>query len=684
MSEVNASEIVIESNTASAGSAVATPVKEIPTVEPTPVAKAGGVEAALTDTLNTLLRIKEKDENPDLLQVEAYVWENMGSRMIYFPYEMRSELNMIENVEGLIDPDGVYTDERDARFTPARRKVLQREYSVSGAVVYAYTDKILAHFEIERAPDANDFEEFNAMRRPIIALVQDNKAYFDEKLRAFREAGEGASVTTDELLAILSTPNLLIEYNDPLGAKIAMTTKKCTIVRTWQGTFIETIGNIHIYNGKLIQTQYKFRIPVFSGRKTFEELGVYDLSTRETERERLINRGKNYVKYTADASYLQNNGFLIRRSWYGTQQFNVKGRVIVDFNAMKMMDSEYEDYFGVDRYREVETEEVAIVTDEVYMTCAPFVYGFSLKVKKWGEMRMDDLEEITFRDDAFDRLVMDDVRKNMILALVKTRLEGKRDIIEGKGGGTIFMLEGSPGVGKTLTAETVAEVLHRPLHMVSIGELGTSADQLEERLRKILDIATVWNAVLLIDEADVFMEERKADDIERNAMVGVFLRLLEYYEGILFLTTNRANNIDGAFYSRISMAIHYEPLDSEARYTIWENLLDMAGITTISAYEISDLSDYELNGRQIKNIINNARSLAQHAERDVDVDDLEMVIEVGQDFQDSMIESKAVAKRIDIQTVNFEDEYGYGYRDTLLSRFFRGVGSFFNMLGGGR
>ena len=123
-----------------------------------------------------------------------------------------------------------------------------------------------------------------------------------------------------------------------------------------------------------------------------------------------------------------------------------------------------------------------------------------------------------------------------------------KDIIDSKGGGSIFLLAGPPGVGKTLSAETMAETLHRPLYMVGVGELGTEVTELEENLTKVLQTASAWNAILLLDECDIFMEKRKDMDIHRNAMVGVFLRLLEYYPGILFLTTNRAANIDEAFF----------------------------------------------------------------------------------------------------------------------------------------
>ncbi len=57
--------------------------------------------------------------------------------------------------------------------------------------------------------------------------------------------------------------------------------------------------------------------------------------------------------------------------------------------------------------------------------------------------------------------------------------------------------------------------------------------RLENQLVKILDIAFKWKAVVLLDEADVYLEERDTNDLNRNAMTGVFLRQLEYYQGKL-------------------------------------------------------------------------------------------------------------------------------------------------------
>lgn len=69
-----------------------------------------------------------------------------------------------------------------------------------------------------------------------------------------------------------------------------------------------------------------------------------------------------------------------------------------------------------------------------------------------------------------------------------------------------------------------------------------------------------WNCIVLIDEAEVFLEQRSLDNVERNVLVSVFLRVLEYYEGILILTSNRVGTFDEAFKSRILLSLDYDNL----------------------------------------------------------------------------------------------------------------------------
>ncbi|TEA17595.1 hypothetical protein C8034_v012246 [Colletotrichum sidae] len=79
-----------------------------------------------------------------------------------------------------------------------------------------------------------------------------------------------------------------------------------------------------------------------------------------------------------------------------------------------------------------------------------------------------------------------------------------------------------------------------PLYAVSSGALGHEAAQIHDRLSGILELASHWKAVLLLEEADVFVAQRTIADIERNASVSVFLRELEYCRGSLLHTTKQA------------------------------------------------------------------------------------------------------------------------------------------------
>lgn len=139
---------------------------------------------------------------------------------------------------------------------------------------------------------------------------------------------------------------------------------------------------------------------------------------------------------------------------------------------------------------------------------------------------------------------------------------------------------------------------------VSAGELGTTAEQLEQRLPLIFERASKWNALLLLDEADVFLEQRSIGDINRNALVCVFLRTLEYYQGIMFFTTNRVQQIDPAIASRIHFKIKYDNLGLKERKGVWVYFLGKAttpqGPPVYSRSDLESLVKKLLNGREVR------------------------------------------------------------------------------------
>jgi len=295
------------------------------------------------------------------------------------------------------------------------------------------------------------------------------------------------------------------------------------------------------------------------------------------------------------------------------------------------------------------------LTDEQKLLCNHLIRGFALKEKMWLNLFIGSVQDVSFNKDAFDSLVLPADTKELILGFTCTQQATRiayDDVIEGKGRGIILLLCGPPGVGKTLTAESVAEHLGAPLFIMSAGDLGMDSKHIEARLLSVLGMCTRWNAILLLDEADIFLEERSRHEVERNKLVSIFLRVLEYHEGIMFLTTNRVSTFDPAFQSRIHISIDYPDLSPDSRRKIWENFLGrhndaqaaarlkppqnpassirstvetingshetpansqletMTQPHAITTQEIRQLSLLKLNGRQIKNMLKTAQLLA--------------------------------------------------------------------------
>ncbi|OBZ76351.1 ATPase family AAA domain-containing protein 3B [Grifola frondosa] len=253
-------------------------------------------------------------------------------------------------------------------------------------------------------------------------------------------------------------------------------------------------------------------------------------------------------------------------------------------------------------------DETPLMDDELIFT-SPIVYGFSLSDKLWLEFNVEHVSPIVWHDEAFSNLVLPADRKDLLRSLVEAHSAdlGFDDFVQGKGHGLVINLFGPPGVGKTLSAEATSEHVQRPLYVIGGGDLGTKASELDRALERVFDIATSWKAI-----ADVFLERRSLHDLERNAMVAVFLRHVEYYRGILFLTTNRIKAFDEAFLSRIHVALHFSDLTKAAKMQVWKAFLAKAGvhISDIGTDHIEKLADRDINGRQIKNATRTAKSLA--------------------------------------------------------------------------
>jgi len=195
------------------------------------------------------------------------------------------------------------------------------------------------------------------------------------------------------------------------------------------------------------------------------------------------------------------------------------------------------------------------------------MYDLHLDRRYW--VHVDNIEPYQYDKTVTDKLVLPPEHRDLIDILVTDMDVFVDDIVKGKSGGTPILCYGEPGLGKTLTAEVYSEIAEKPLYKVHSGQLGTSAEDVESNLEEILRRAERWGAILLLDEADVYVAKR-GNDLERNAVVASFLRALEYFNGLMFLTTNRIDDIDDAIVSRMVALFRYDRPNADMARRIWK------------------------------------------------------------------------------------------------------------------
>ncbi len=266
-----------------------------------------------------------------------------------------------------------------------------------------------------------------------------------------------------------------------------------------------------------------------------------------------------------------------------------------------------------------EIEEGEAIIPSMDAPLHPYLHVFDLARHDHVDIHVRYLEAYKYDANIGKSLVLPVDSKELIEALVGTAKCSFEDIIAGKSGGTIIMCSGEPGTGKTLTAEAYAEVMGRPLYSIQSSQLGTTANELEAELKTVLQRAMRWKAILLIDEADVFIHER-GESIEHNAVVGIFLRVLEYYSGVLFMTTNRATIVDDAIASRCTAHVTYAKPDDKGRIAIWRILSEKAKIQLApGTIERANVVFPSMSGRDIKNLLKLSNYIATHRKKPIDL-----------------------------------------------------------------
>jgi hypothetical protein len=490
-------------------------------------------------------------------------------------------------------------------------------------------------------------------------------------------AGHGE--TTSGLIGMLLVPrSTLLTRCDVTGELQALTLASITKYATKSGSTYDLLCEALDWNpeaeGQFIRTQSRIVIKSFPGTVKITELDVYPIQYHPAEQEvrsALVERGRKWAQFTG-VHHMCYKATAVIRCEEKIIKYNLNSRVMIDKRNFKRLHPNYSypmakpdktagngasnpwaEGTPSTSYAQIPLQNRALAVptrmepdDELLLTATPILYGFSLADKLWLELNVAHVQPITWNPEAFANLVLPSGRKMLLQSLVEAHnaeLNGFDDFVKGKGRGLVINLFGPPGVGKTLSAEATSEHVQRPLYVVGATDLGTKAQSLDHELQRVFDLATAWKAIVLIDEADVFLEQRSLHDMERNAMVACFLRYLEYYPGILMLTTNRVRTFDEAFVSRIHVSLHFRTLEPAVRKQIWQAFLSRAGAQddAVTEEQLTGLSERDLNGRQVKNATRTANSLAFSRGQNLRFEHVEEVLNVMNDFDEEFKSMKA-------------------------------------------
>ncbi|KAH7035766.1 P-loop containing nucleoside triphosphate hydrolase protein [Microdochium trichocladiopsis] len=589
----------------------------------------------------------------------------------------KSEESGIEEENMVIDPDILFLYLEDIRSL--RRKL--KDIVPSGK-----SRKML-----QAAQDLIDKK-----RRNLKVLVKYLEADYKQILNKLKPLLQNGLITFD-LLWTLWRPNTLAftdVYGEAGELQVFRVGKCQSRVRETRTTSFWIKGTYVDFDGKRLGRRNVYTdIDYFRGTRKINRLNVVPLQyhqNSENVRRDLIERGKKFVQLSG-VLHKSYQGPAFWRAQASIIRREVHGRVMIDAgrhpqnNPLGVVaptrsqghdsdtsdggdssgeedsaDNPDSDGDATEHFPELElldgntlsvdmnSQKVAgqrtfVLSDEDYLLASPLVLGYSLQENTWAEFLVSGVKDISWNAQAYDFVVLEPEVKSVIKALADTQKRQATDCfdqdITGRGKGFIALLHGPSGTGKTLTVTAISEVLKCPLYTISTNEMGSSAAYLAAFLRQVFENCRSWGAILLISDADVYLENRTMRNTHRNSIVNVFLRQLSSFCGTMFLKTARVEEFDDELRSHVHVAVRYGKPDFKSKKAIFRAFLGLAPVgTQIAPREFTDtdlceLAKYDLNGRHIRNTVTTAQALAVAQGQALDMVHFRQVLEVAKEFE---------------------------------------------------
>lgn len=420
-----------------------------------------------------------------------------------------------------------------------------------------------------------------------------------------------------------------------------------------------TIEQIGIKNGRLLKLKKKIMIPC--GKEINEYNKITDLSIIPIERlqedvrksilRRLGSRGQifKHIYPELKTCHYKGYGWTVDR-WSISSELNIDHTMQMDSDII--IDSEYfqksNKHFdgnsggllGLDlkgmfdlgpsqQIMEDISTTVITHTDSTFLEsnhmlcCVPRVNAYNPSIGKWVVVFSDGIilnQTDHGANDCLKNLIIPPIYTKMVTKIIgnhinttitKTHNTIQENAILTVGhGNRTFLLHGPPGTGKTLTALLIGRYFKTPVLNIKIGDIyGGRAELFEENLGEQFELAKRWNAIILLDEADVLMRKRTVkESMNDNVIVAVFLKKIETYSGVVFLTANSIESIDSAFLSRMTLVIKYENPKSDQRRRLCEIITDELKLE-ISSDLLVHVWTKEITGRDILNVLRNYKAI---------------------------------------------------------------------------